>query len=116
MTLGSRLTLTITDIAFGGEGVARQEDFVVFVPFVAPGEAVEAEVTEVKKRFARARLLRVVQPSPERVAAALPLFRRMRRLPISAPRLRGPTPAQAQADCRPVPAHRRTRPRAWSPR
>ena len=43
------------------------DDFVVFVPFVAAGEVVEAEVTEVKKRFARARLLRVVAPSPERV-------------------------------------------------
>src|SRR5437899_4027337 len=64
---GDRLTLTITDIAFGGEGVGRVGEFVVFVPFVAPGEVVEAEVTEVKKRFARARLLRVVQVSPERV-------------------------------------------------
>ena len=67
LALGDRLTLTIGDIAFGGEGVARVEDFVVFVPFVALGEAVEAEITEVKKRFARARLLRVTAPSPERV-------------------------------------------------
>ncbi len=65
--LGDRLTLTIDDVAFGGEGVARVKDFVVFVPFVAAGEVVEAEVTEVKKRFARARLARVIQSSPERV-------------------------------------------------
>ena len=56
--LGDKLTLTISDIAFGGEGVARKDDFVVFVPFVAVGEVVEAELTEVKKRFARGRLLR----------------------------------------------------------
>lgn len=67
MNLGDKLELTITDIAFGGEGVARHEDFVVFVPFVAPGEVVEAEVTEVKKRFARARLLGVTRSSPDRV-------------------------------------------------
>ena len=67
LTLGSKLTLTIGDIAFGGEGVARMEDFVIFVPFVAVGEVVEAEVTELKKRFARARLLRVVASSAERV-------------------------------------------------
>jgi tRNA/tmRNA/rRNA uracil-C5-methylase (TrmA/RlmC/RlmD family) len=65
--LGEKLTLTIDDIAFGGEGVARVEEFVVFVPFVLVGEVVEAEVIEAKKRFARARLLRVLQPSPERV-------------------------------------------------
>jgi tRNA/tmRNA/rRNA uracil-C5-methylase (TrmA/RlmC/RlmD family) len=67
LALGDRLTLTIGDIAFGGEGVARVEDFVVFVPFVAVGEVVGAEITEVKKRFARARLLHVTSPSSERV-------------------------------------------------
>ncbi len=65
--VGDKLRLTINDIAFGGEGVARVDDFVVFVPFVAVGEEVEAELTEVKKRFARAKLLEVVRPSPERV-------------------------------------------------
>ena len=71
---GDRLTLTISDLAFGGEGVARVEDFVVFVPFVAVGDVVEAEVTEVKKRFARARLRRVAIPSPDRVAPLCPHF------------------------------------------
>ena len=67
LALGDKLTLTISDLAFGGEGVARTDDFVVFVPFVAVGEVVEAEVTELKKRFARGQLRRVLEPSPERV-------------------------------------------------
>src|SRR5688572_19644001 len=67
MTAGQRVTLTITDIAFGGEGVGRVDQFVVFVPFVAQGEQVEAELTEVKKSFARAKLIRVIQPSELRV-------------------------------------------------
>src|SRR5580658_7296429 len=71
---GQTVRLTIDDIAFGGEGVGRVNDFVVFVPFVAPGEAVEAELIEVKKRFGRARLLQVLQPSPERVRAACRYF------------------------------------------
>ncbi|MCW5552968.1 MAG: class I SAM-dependent RNA methyltransferase [Verrucomicrobiae bacterium] len=71
---GNTVTLTIQDIAFGGEGVARLEDFVVFVPFVLVGEVVEAEITEVKKSFARARLLRVTQASPERVVPACRYF------------------------------------------
>jgi tRNA/tmRNA/rRNA uracil-C5-methylase (TrmA/RlmC/RlmD family) len=65
---GDPITLTIHDIAFGGEGVGRVDDFVVFVPFVLVGEAVAAEITEVKKNFARAKLLRVETVSPERVA------------------------------------------------
>jgi tRNA/tmRNA/rRNA uracil-C5-methylase (TrmA/RlmC/RlmD family) len=68
LKIGDKLTLTIHDIAFGGEGVGRIDDFVVFVPFVIVGETVEVEITEVKKNFARAKLLRVVTPSPERVA------------------------------------------------
>jgi tRNA/tmRNA/rRNA uracil-C5-methylase (TrmA/RlmC/RlmD family) len=72
--VGEHLTLTITDIAFGGEGVARIEDFVIFVPFVLVGEVVEAEIIETKKRFGRARLLRVIQSSPNRVTPACRYF------------------------------------------
>ncbi len=66
--------MTISDIAFGGEGVARLEDFVIFVPFVALGEEVEVEITEVKKRFARAKLLKVISASPDRVTPPCPYF------------------------------------------
>ena len=71
---GQTVRVTIDDIAFGGDGVGRVNDFVVFVPFVAPGETVEAEWTEVKKRFGRARLRQVLQPSPERVTPACRYF------------------------------------------
>jgi 23S rRNA (uracil1939-C5)-methyltransferase len=67
LQIGDRLGLTIDDIAFGGEGVGRVNDFVVFVPFVLAGEIVKVEITEVKKNFARAKLLRVEKTSPDRV-------------------------------------------------
>ena len=63
LEIGDKLEVTIEDIAFGGEGVARVDEFVVFVPFVAPGELVLAEITEIKKAFARARLLEVINVS-----------------------------------------------------
>lgn len=71
---GSTISATISDIAFGGEGVARLEEFVIFVPFVLIGEEVEVEITEIKKRFARAKLIRVISPSPERVTPPCPYF------------------------------------------
>ncbi len=74
LKIGDQFTLAIHDIAFGGEGVGRVDDFVVFVPFVLIGEIVAAEIREVKKNFARAKLLRVVQPSPERVEPACRYF------------------------------------------
>jgi tRNA/tmRNA/rRNA uracil-C5-methylase (TrmA/RlmC/RlmD family) len=74
LKMGDILTVTIHDIGFGGEGVARVEEFVVFVPFVIVGEKVEVEITEVKKTFARAKLLRVIEASPDRVLPACPYF------------------------------------------
>ena len=67
LKVSDQVTLQIQDLAFGGEGVGRIDDFVVFVPFVIVGETVLAEIVEVKKHFARANLLRVEQASPERV-------------------------------------------------
>ena len=54
------MTLKISDVAFGGEGVGRIGDFVVFVPFVITDETAEVEIIEVKKNFARARLVRII--------------------------------------------------------
>ncbi len=67
---GQVVSLRIHDIAFGGEGVGRLDDFVVFVPFVLVAELVEAEITEVKKSFARAKLVRVIEAAAERVTPA----------------------------------------------
>ncbi|MBV9463522.1 MAG: class I SAM-dependent RNA methyltransferase [Verrucomicrobiae bacterium] len=64
---GDRLQLRIQDVAFGGKGVARHDERVVFVPFVDSGEEVVAEVTAVKKNFAEARLVEVLEASPHRV-------------------------------------------------
>ena len=72
--IGTRLNVIIHDLAFGGEGVARMDDFVVFVPFTLVGEEVQVELTEVKKRFGRAKLLSVLKASPERVTPSCRYF------------------------------------------
>lgn len=54
--------------------MARHEGQVVFVPFTAPGEQVRAVLTETHKTFARAKLLEVLTPSPDRVTPPCPLF------------------------------------------
>lgn len=72
--VGEQRVVRIQDIAFGGEGVAREGELVIFIPFVLTGEEVEIEITEVKKNFARAKLLRVLAASPERVTPRCPYF------------------------------------------
>ena len=64
----------IHDVAFGGEGVGRHGSLVVFVPFVAVGEEVEIEITEVKKNFARGKLVKLISPSPRRTTPECPYF------------------------------------------
>ena len=65
--VGDRLEVEITDVAFGGDGVARVEGLVLFVPFVITGESALVEITERKKDFARAKLIQVLSPATERV-------------------------------------------------
>ena len=65
--------MDIADIAQGGWCVARPEGLpVMFVRHALPGERVIARVTEVTSKFARADVVRVLRPSPDRVEAPCP--------------------------------------------
>jgi 23S rRNA (uracil1939-C5)-methyltransferase len=65
---GELLEVEIESLAYGGRGVARTEGLVVFVSGALPGDRVRAEVTKAKKRFAEARSVELLTPSPDRVA------------------------------------------------
>ena len=71
---GQRIELDITTVAFGGDGIGRVDNFVVFVPFVIEGERVEVEIVEVKRRYATADLVRVIAPSARRVEPRCPYY------------------------------------------
>lgn len=66
MQIKDRVMIKIDSVAFGGDGVGRSDNMVVFVPFSAPGDELEIEITQLKKSFARGRILQVVKPSPLR--------------------------------------------------
>jgi 23S rRNA (uracil1939-C5)-methyltransferase len=67
-------SITIDSIAHGGEGVGRLDGKAHFVAGVMPGERVDVELVREKRRWARAKLIRVVEPSPNRVEAPCPAF------------------------------------------
>lgn len=73
---GDIVTLTIETVAFGGEGLGRVENLVVFVPFTAAGDVAEVEIREAKKRFLRGRVRKLIAPSADRVEPPCPYFRR----------------------------------------
>lgn len=76
------MNLQIEKMVYGGDGMARLpaddngRGKAVFVPFVLPGEQIEATVIEEKPGFSRARAEKIVQPSPLRVDPRCPYFLR----------------------------------------
>jgi len=66
---GEELELRIDSLAYGGNGVARLNGFVVFVRGGLPGDLVRARVTKAKRGFAEAVTQAVLEPSGERVPA-----------------------------------------------
>jgi 23S rRNA (uracil1939-C5)-methyltransferase len=63
------LELSIDSLAYGGNGVARLNGFVVFVRRGLPGDLVRARVTKVKRNHAEALAVEVLRPGPGRVEA-----------------------------------------------
>jgi 23S rRNA (uracil1939-C5)-methyltransferase len=66
---GQELDLRIDSLAYGGNGVARHDGFVVFVRGGLPGDRVRARVTKTKRGFAEATAEDVLDPSSARITA-----------------------------------------------
>lgn len=66
--------MRIEDLTSEGEGVGSIEGKKVFVEGALPGEEVEIKLTENRKRFAKAKLVRIIERSPDRVDPICPLF------------------------------------------
>ena len=61
--------ITLDKLTYGGDAIGRLPDGrAVFVPFGLPGEKVRIRLVLEKKNFAKAELLEVLEPSPERIA------------------------------------------------
>ncbi len=70
------LQVTIEDYTAEGFGLARYEGYVLFIPGTVVGEEAEILVVKAGKNFGYGKLLRVLKPSPHRVAPACPLASR----------------------------------------
>jgi 23S rRNA (uracil1939-C5)-methyltransferase len=72
---GLRVTLELHGVAHGGDAVGRLPNGkACFVSYGIPGETVVVEVLEEKKRFARATVVEVLDPSPHRTTPPCPHF------------------------------------------
>jgi 23S rRNA (uracil1939-C5)-methyltransferase len=68
------IDLKLSAMAHGGSALGRHQGQVIFVPYTIPGETVRVELVESRTRWARARLVEILEPSPHRVEPPCPYF------------------------------------------
>jgi 23S rRNA (uracil1939-C5)-methyltransferase len=69
VAFGDEVDLKIDALAYGGNGVARLDGFVVFVRRGLPGDVVRARITKVRRSHAEATAVAVLEPGAHRVEA-----------------------------------------------
>jgi len=75
LDVGETFTYTPVAMANGGKTVGRDpEDRALFVPLTIPGEEVRVEIVESKPRYAHAKLIEVLEPSPDRAEPRCPHY------------------------------------------
>ncbi|MDF8375323.1 23S rRNA (uracil(1939)-C(5))-methyltransferase RlmD [Weissella paramesenteroides] len=67
--LGQKLTGQVIDVLYNGFGVVMLDDYPIHMANAFPDETVTFEITQVNRKFARAEVIDVVDPSPDRLEA-----------------------------------------------
>lgn len=75
MRKNDEVTLDIIGLTQDGEGVGRADGFTLFVQGALPGERIKVKVLKVKKQYGYAKMLELLQASPDRVEAPCPIYR-----------------------------------------
>ena len=75
MNKNQKIVVTIEDIGVNGEGIGKVEGYTLFVKDALIGDTVEAVVTKAKKHYGYAKMLRIIEASPDRVPAKCPVAR-----------------------------------------
>ena len=65
---GAEIELLVENLSFGGKGLAKVNGFVVFVDRTIPGQRVLVRITRKKSSYAEARVLAVLEDSPQAIA------------------------------------------------
>ena len=73
MRLNDEITIEPAELVAGGAALARVDGLPIFVTNVYPGDVARVRLFEVKKGFARAELVELIDPSPLRRAAPCPV-------------------------------------------
>lgn len=95
MQTGTEFQCEIETCALGGDGIARVDGEVVFLPGTLPGEKLIGRITAEKKNFSRAEIVRFGATSPHRVEPGCPYFGRCPAAGICTPTMRMKPPSSS---------------------
>lgn len=70
------IVIEIEDLGSVGEGIGRADGYTLFVKGALPGEIVRVGIMKTKKNYGYARLIEIIQPSPDRVEPTCPVARK----------------------------------------
>lgn len=69
MKKGDELEVTISSLVYGGKGISRINDLVVFTENVLPGQRVLVKIVRKKTSYLEARKIKVIKPSDNEIKA-----------------------------------------------
>ena len=75
MKKNEKIVLKIEDIGVNGEGIGKIDGYTLFVKDALIGDTVEAVITKAKKNYGYAKMLNILETSPNRVEKRCPVAR-----------------------------------------
>lgn len=72
MRRGDTVTLKVKKVVYGGRGLAHVNNMVIFIDNAVPDDRVLVQIMAVKKNFAEAKILELIEESPHRIIAPCP--------------------------------------------
>lgn len=75
MRLNEEYTLKVEKLINEGSGLARIDNFPIFIDDAVPNDILKVKITSIKKNFANAKIMEIVSPSPYRIKPLCPLFK-----------------------------------------
>ena len=94
--------LEITTLAAEGKAMGRYNDMVVFVPLTVPGDVVDVQIRNRRRRFMEGTVVRYIEKSPPACRTLLRALRRLRRMQMAEPPLPRTAPLQGGTGTRPA--------------
>lgn len=73
MQTGDELTIRPTELVAGGAAMAKVDGFPIFTMNIFPGDVARIRITDAKKGYARAELVELIAPGPDRRLAPCPI-------------------------------------------